>query len=105
MISLIVGEQGMGKTKVLLDRVHEVAEREHGSVIFINNSRRHIHDLSYKVRMVDTNDFIISNYDELYGVLCGIISQDFDTTHIFIDSLTKIVSGTEEELENFRKGK
>lgn len=101
MIRLIVGEKGTGKTKTLLENVHNAAERDHGSVVFINNGKRHIHDLSYKVRMVDTSDFAVTNYDEMYGVLCGIISQDYDITNIFIDSLTKIASGTEQELEAF----
>ncbi len=102
MIKLIVGEKGMGKTKSLLDSVHKAANTSHGAVVFINNnSTRHIHDFSHAVRMVDTSDFPVSTYDELYGLLCGIVSQNFDTTHIFIDSLTKIVAGTEQELESF----
>lgn len=91
MVKIIIGEKGSGKTKALLDSVQKAVERDHGSVVFINNSKRHVYDLNYKIRMIDTSEFNISNYEELYGLVCGIISQNYDITHIFIDSLTKIV--------------
>jgi len=101
MIKVIVGEKGSGKTKALLDSVHAAMEKDMGSVVFINNNKRHVLDLNYKIRMIDTSEFEISAFDELYGLLCGIVSQDYDTTNIFVDSITKIADGTDEEIAAF----
>ena len=101
MIKVIIGEKGTGKTKALLDSVNNALERDKGSVVFINNNKRHVLDLNYKIRMVDTSEFDISSYDELFGILCGIISQNCDITNIFLDSITKIDEGSEEEIEKF----
>ena len=101
MIKVIIGEKGTGKTKALLDSVNNALERDKGSVVFINNNKRHVLDLNYKIRMVDTSEFNISNFEELFGILCGIISQNYDITNIFLDSITKIADGTEEDIEKF----
>ncbi|NLM50349.1 MAG: ATP-binding protein [Clostridiaceae bacterium] len=102
MVKVIFGEKGTGKTKTLLAKVDEAVNAEKGSVVFINNGKRHLYDLSYKVRLVDTSDFEIKDYSALYGLLCGVISSDFDISNIFIDSLTKIVKESDNEgLERF----
>ena len=52
--------------------------------------------------MVDTEDFAIRNFDMFEGLICGIIAQDFDVTHIFIDSIFKSVKGGDmESLDKF----
>lgn len=101
MIKVIVGEKGSGKTKALLDSVKAAWEKDHGSVVFINNNKRHVLDLNYKIRMIDTSEFEIATYDELYGLLCGVVSQDYDTTDIFVDSITKIAEGSDDEIAAF----
>lgn len=101
MVQVLIGEKGSGKTKALLENVHKAVEQDHGSVVFINNNKRHVFDLNYKIRMIDTSEFSICSYEELYGTLCGIISQNYDTTHIFLDSITKIGGSDTGEIETF----
>ena len=101
MIKLIVGEKGTGKTKALLDGVQQALDKDHGSVVFVNNNKRHVFDLNYKIRMIDTSEFNITSFDELYGLLCGIISQNYDITNLFVDSITKIAEGSNEEIAAF----
>ena len=101
MIKVLIGEKGTGKTKALLDSVQKALENDKGSVVFINNNKRHVFDLNYRIRMVDTSEFDVSNFEELYGILCGIVSQNFDITNIFLDSITKIADGTEEDIDKF----
>jgi hypothetical protein len=61
-----------------------------------------MHDISKKARMVNTEGFDIRNMEMFEGMLCGIIAQDYDVTHIFIDSIFKSVpSATMEDLESF----
>ena len=101
MIKVIIGEKGSGKTKALLDSVKAAWEKDNGSVVFVNNNKRHVLDLNYKIRMIDTSEFDVSTYDELYGLLCGVISQDYDTTDIFVDSITKIAEGDDDVIAAF----
>ena len=46
MIKLLIGEKGTGKTKAMLDGVQAALDRDHGSVVFINNNKRHVLDLN-----------------------------------------------------------
>ncbi len=91
MIKFIVGKKGTGKTNKLIAEVNEAVKTDKGHLVFINDTSRHMFDLDYKVRLVDTQEYAIKNYDALYGMICGILSQDYDVSTIFIDSVTKIV--------------
>lgn len=90
MLNIIIGEKGTGKTKKLIDQVHEAEKNTTGSVVFINKGDRHIFDVSHRVRLVDTKEFDVDTYRSLYGLVCGMISQNYDIKDIFIDSITKI---------------
>ncbi|MEG2583995.1 MAG: hypothetical protein RSA27_05775, partial [Oscillospiraceae bacterium] len=73
-----------------------------GNVVCITEGNRLIHDIDRKVRMVNTEDFDIKNMDMFEGLICGIIAQDFDVTHIFIDSVFKSVPAAKiGDLEGF----
>jgi len=101
MIKVIIGEKGTGKTAKLIEAVHIAEEKATGNVVFINKGKRHVLDLSHKVRLVDTEEYKIENYDEFYGFLCGILSQNYDIAHIFVDSITKIVNDDMQALSKF----
>lgn len=99
MIRVILGEKGTGKTKMLLDSMHAAVESEKGCVVFINNGGQHMLDVSHRIRLVDSSEFAIETYAEFYGLITGILAQNFDVTYIFVDSITKIATGSQEELE------
>lgn len=101
MINVIIGEKGTGKTAKLIDAVHNAQKAATGSVVFINKGKRHVLDLSHDVRLVDTEEYGVTSYDEFFGFVCGILSQNYDIAHIFIDSITKIVNDDMVALENF----
>lgn len=102
MIKVLIGKKGTGKTKTLIDSVNAAAESADGSLVFISSdTKRHMYDISHKVRMVDTSGFALGSYDEFYGFLCGLISNNFDISNIFIDSVFKIVGAQTEGLEKF----
>ncbi len=100
MINVIIGEKGTGKTARLIDAVHEAEAASNGSVVFINKGQRHLFDLSHKVRLVDTEGYSIESYDDFYGFICGMLSQNYDIANIFIDSITKIVN---DDMNDFAK--
>ena len=101
MINVIIGEKGTGKTARLIEAVHIAEQSATGSVVFINKGKRHVLDLSHTVRLVDTEEYAIASYEEFFGFICGILSQNYDIAHIFVDSITKIVNDDMAAFEKF----
>jgi hypothetical protein len=102
MIKIHIGLKGSGKTPKLIQAVNAAIDIEKGNVVCITEGTRLMHDISKKARMVNTEGFDIRNMEMFEGMLCGIIAQDYDVTHIFIDSIFKSVpSATMEDLESF----
>ena len=102
MIKIHIGLKGSGKTKKLIDAVNNAIHVEKGNVVCITEGNRLMHDLDREVRMVNTEAFNIANMDIFAGRICGIIAQDFDVTHIFIDSVFKSVPGADmDQLDDF----
>ena len=101
MIKIYIGLKGCGKTKKLIDSVNDAINVEKGNVVCITDGNRLMHDIDRSARMVDTESFDIANFDMFTGLLCGIIAQDFDVTHIFIDSVFKSVPA--ESMSNIDK--
>ncbi len=95
MLKIIVGEKGTGKTKTLIDAVHAALDSNKGSLVFINKGTRHTYDLNSQIRLINTEDYAIDNYDMFYGVICGVLSQNFDISDMFVDSITKIVGSND----------
>ncbi len=91
MIKIHIGLKGTGKTKNLINDVNGALALEKGNVVCITEGNRLMHDIDRKVRMINTEQFDIKNFDMFVGLLSGIIAQDFDVTHIFIDSVFKSV--------------
>ena len=60
MVEIITGEKGKGKTRVLLDKVHEDLKKCGGSLIFIDKNNHHMFDLDSKVRLINMEDFDMS---------------------------------------------
>ena len=104
MIAINIGLKGSGKTKKLIDAVNSAIKNEKGNVVCITDGNRLMHDIDREARMVNTEPFDIKNFDMFSGLLCGIIAQDYDVTHIFIDSIFKSVpSENMEDLDVFVK--
>lgn len=91
MIKIHIGLKGSGKTKKLIDDVNNAISLEKGNVVCITEGNRLMHDINRSARLVNTEQFDIKNFDMFVGLLSGIIAQDFDVTHIFIDSVFKSV--------------
>ena len=98
MIKFHVGLKGTGKTKKLIDAVNVAISEEKGNVVCITEGNRLMHDIDRDVRMINTENFDVKNFDMSTGLLYGIMAQNFDVTHIFIDSLFKSVPS--EKVEN-----
>ena len=102
MIKIHIGVKGSGKTKKLIESVNNAVNVENGNVVCITDGNRLIHDIDRKVRMINTEDFNIKNFDMFEGLICGLIAQDYDITHIFIVSVFKSVpNGDMNSIEEF----
>lgn len=100
-MKLLAGVKGTGKTKKLVEEVNRVCKESDGQVVFIEKGKGLTFDISYKVRLVDTEEYGIAGGESLYGFACGIMSANYDITEIFIDGVYKHCNHDIKETENF----
>lgn len=101
MIQVLASGKGEGKTKRLIEMANSDVKNVTGTVIYVDDDGRHIYDLHYDVRFIETTDFHIKNKSEFTGFVCGILAQDRDIEKFYIDGLTNIVENvTSEDLES-----
>ena len=92
MIQVIMGLKGSGKTKKLIDSINEAVAKAQGDVVCIEYGKKLTYDVSYRVRLVDSEEYGITNLDMLKGFLSGLHAGNFDITNVYIDNLYKILS-------------
>ncbi len=103
MIQVIHGKKGTGKTKKILDMANEAVEQHKGDIIFVDDDARYMFDLRHEVRFVNASEYDCKGPDLFLGFLCGMMSQNFDISAIFVDAFLKLVKVPPEETEPFFK--
>ena len=107
MLKLIIGVKGTGQTKTLIQMVNTAVENTHGAVVCIDTGAKLRYDIKYQARLIDTEEYYISDAQALYGFLAGIFASNHDVTDLFIDSALKIckneVAAFDEFLEEASK--
>ncbi len=102
MIRVIMGKKGSGKTKQMIDMINSAVQTEHGNVVCIERGNKLTFDINYQIRLVESSQYDIDSYSSLKGFVSGLYAGNYDITHIFIDSLTKIVGNDNVlDTENF----
>ena len=101
MVKLIIGKKGSGKTKELINDVHNAVNVDNGNIVFICNGDRHVLDLNHSVRLIDVAEFDTSDYRVFKSFINGVLSQNYDITSVFIDSLLKIVPDDNDNMVKF----
>ena len=91
MIHVIMGLKGTGKTKKLLNSIDEALASASGDVVCIEYGKKLTYDVNYRVRLVDSKEYAISNSDMLKGFLSGLHAGNFDITNVYIDNLYKTI--------------
>ena len=91
MIQVIMGLKGSGKTKKLIDSVNAAVASAQGDVVCIEYGKKLTYDVNYRVRLVDSQEYGISNLDMLEGFLSGLHAGNFDITNVYIDNLYKTI--------------
>ena len=90
MLKLIIGVKGTGKTKALISMVNTAVDHSHGDVVCIEKGVKLRYDVKYQARLIDTNEYFVSDAQSLYGFVAGIFASNHDVTDLFIDSALKI---------------
>ena len=101
MIHVIMGLKGSGKTKKLVDAVNAAASTAEGVVVCIEYGNKLTYDVNYRVRLVDSKEYKISNVCMLKGFLSGLHAGNFDITHVYIDNLYKTIGADRASGEEF----
>ena len=103
MVNIVMGPEGSGKTKLLIDAISRALKTESGSMVCIEKGNALTFDVDYRVRLIDAGEYEIGSYTFLRGFISGLHAGNFDITHIFIDSLYKVANceGDIAETESF----
>ena len=101
MINVIMGLKGSGKTKKLIDSINEAVKQASGDVVCIEYGKKLTYDVNYRVRLVDSEEYAISNSDMLKGFLSGLHAGNYDITNVYIDNLYKTIGTDRANGEEF----
>ena len=102
MVKLIMGLKGSGKTKQLIELVKKSVEEEHGDVVCIEKGPKLTYDIPHKARLIFTSQYDFGSYDFIKGFISGLNASNYDVSHVFIDSLHKMLDDlSEPALEAF----
>ena len=103
MVRLIMGVKGSGKTKQLIELINAAAKDEAGNVVCIEPKRDMSYNIHYNIRLIDAQEYDLHSYEMFRGFISGLYAGNYDITHVFIDSLTKIVASeaTDHAVEEF----
>ena len=91
MVRVIMGKKGSGKTKQMIDLINAAVGTEHGNVVCIERNRALTYNIDYNIRLVEASDYDIQSFEFLRGMISGLYAGNYDITHIFIDSLCRVV--------------
>ncbi len=101
MIKIIIGQKGTGKTKALIDMANTALRDTKGEIVFIDGDNRRMMELNHAIRFVNAKEFEVNDLKVFYGFLSGIIAENYDIDHIYVDGLLDIVQERLESVEQF----
>ena len=104
MLKLMIGVKGTGKTKTLIEKVNSAAAASHGNVVCVEKGTHLRFDINSKVRLIDTEEYLIKDAKALYGFVAGILASNYDVTDLFVDNTLKICGGNVETLDGLLEG-
>ncbi len=97
MVSLICGHNGTGKTRRMIEMANGEIDKIQGKMVFIEANNKHIYDLDYNIRYINTKEYGLTNEEQFHGFVCGLLATDYDIEKVFIDGLYKITDTLDEE--------
>ena len=104
MIQIFCSKRGAGKSKKLIELANERILISKGDSVYVDDDARRMRQLNRKIRFIDTNELEVVDIDSFYGLLCGIVSQNYDIENFYIDALSNIVNrNIPESINLFKK--
>lgn len=103
MINLVLGEQGVGKTKYLVEEANKEKEKGNNNIVFVDTDDSQINTLDHKVRLINAKSYKVSNIDGLLGFVGGILARDYDIGKIYLDGIYDIIDINEDNIEELSK--
>ena len=100
MLKLIIGVKGTGKTKTLIDMANAALEVTKGDVVVVEKGTKLRYDIKSSARLIDVNEYMVSDAQTLYGFIAGILASNHDVTDLFLDGTLKICN---QDLDAFEK--
>ncbi len=101
MLKLIIGAKGSGKTKTLIEMVNKALTETNGSVVCIEKGDKLRFDIKYQCRLIDAEQYKITDGEALYGFAAGMLASNHDISDLFIDSALKICGNDTESFDRF----
>jgi hypothetical protein len=93
----MAGQKGQGKTRKIIDMANAAAKVADGVLVYIDDDRRHSREISRDIRFVEAGKGVLSNYREFVGFILGILSQNSDIEHIYVDGLCNVIKNLDNE--------
>ena len=90
MVQFVVGNEGKGKTRYLLEQANAAIKEASGNVVYLDKSSSKMYELNNRIRLIDLSKYPLKSSDEFIGFICGIISQDRDLEKLYLDSFLKL---------------
>lgn len=103
MINLVLGEQGVGKTKYLVEEANKEKENGNNNIVFVDTDDSQINTLDHRVRLINAKSYKVSNIDGLLGFVGGILARDYDIGKIYLDGIYDIIDINKDNIEELSK--
>jgi hypothetical protein len=104
MIQVFCARRGSGKTKRLIELANHQHVNAKGDSVYIDDDSKPMLLLKRGIRFVDTGEYGVTDCYSFYGMVCGILSSNYDIENIYIDGLSNIAKcNMKEATELFKK--
>nr|WP_072537446.1 hypothetical protein [Anaerococcus mediterraneensis] len=100
MIYLVVGAQGTGKTKYLVEEANHEKEIGNSNIVFIDTDDSQVTILDHKIRLINAKSYKIATTEALIGFISGILARDYDIGKIYIDGIYDVVNINKENIDD-----
>lgn len=99
MIQVFCKERGYGKTKELISLANRRVMETKGDSVYIDDNLQYIMQIDRRIRFVSIDDYDIVDYKDFYGLLCGIVSGNYDIENIYVDGFFSKMVNIREDIK------
>lgn len=101
MLHIIAGTKGKGKTCHIVEMANNAVNTADGNIIFLDNGSRLIYQLDSMIRLINTSNYPIHNFDAFIGFVSGIAAGNHDIECIFFDNFIELSTLTGNDLTEY----